>query len=255
MPAACVSARVWELASTRAEIAFVLAGGLGTRLGPLTSRVPKSMLPVAGRPFLEILIEQLAHRGTDRAVLCIGHLGDVVVQHFGDGARWGIRIEYSRESGPLGTAGALRAATAARPGPYLVLNGDSFVPVDLRRLVSAHHSSLDADPATLGTLVLARMADADQYGRVSIDEAGRIVAFDEKHSGGEGEALVSAGVYVIENAVLSGVAEGTPSSLERDVFPSLVGRLRSFVIDRPFLDIGTPDRYARAQRELAAPRP
>lgn len=225
---------------------------MGTRLGPLASRVPKGMLPVAGRPFLETVIEQLVRSGIVHAILCVGHLADVVVRHFGDGARWGARIEYSREAKPLGTAGALRAAAAGRDAPYLVLNGDSYAPVDLRGLLAAHRASVRERPGMVGTLVLSRMAETDQYGGVAVDGDGVIVSFDEKPLAAGSGALVSAGIYVLEREVVDAVPEGTASSLERDVFPRLARRLGSFTIERPFLDIGTPERYARAQTELAA---
>lgn len=228
--------------------AVVLAGGMGTRLRLRESDPQKVLWPVAGRPFLELVLSTLARRGTRRVVVSTGFLAEEVERHCGDGSRWGLTIVPSRETTPLGTGGAVRlAARIVRSDPFLVLNGDTFIDADLDALLSAHAARRAA-----ATILLARVDDAARFGSVHLGEDGRVEGFLEKGVGGPG--LVNAGVYVLSRAAVERLPDDTPSSLERDLFPALVGAgLFGLPTETPFLDIGTPESAARAS-ELLGPR-
>jgi NDP-sugar pyrophosphorylase family protein len=231
--------------------AIILAGGLGTRLRPLVSDIPKPMAEVAGRPFMEYLLLQLRRAGVTRVVICAGFKAEPLNAYFGDGSRWGAALEYSIEPEPLGTAGALKLAEPLLSGDrWLVMNGDSFLDISLAGLAEAHRRT----PAP-ATIALARVADVQRYGSVNCAEDGSLTRFVEKgHSTGPG--LVNGGIYVIERRTLELIPDRGATSLERDVLPQLVGRgLRGVQSDAFFIDIGVPEDFLRAQQlgDLFAP--
>jgi len=224
--------------------AIVLAGGLGTRLRSVVPDLPKPMAPVAGRPFLEILLASLRRKGVTRVVLSVGHRAEAVVEHFAGGFR-GLAIESVVEDTPLGTGGAVRLALAhCRTDPVLVLNGDTFLDLDLAAL----RACWQADRAPV--VVARQVDDTTRFGRLQI-EGDRILRFAEKGVAGPGP--INAGVYLLPRDLLDTFEPGRPFSLESDFFAPEAGRrlLRAFVSDGLFIDIGVPDDYARAQRLLA----
>ena len=234
--------------------AVVLAGGLGTRLRSVVADKPKALAPVAGRPFLAHLLRQLGAAGVRDVVLATGYGADQVEAFVKDSTPEDLRVRCVAEEEPLGTGGALAFATrsAGVDGPFLALNGDTFFGGSLGALVDGHRQA-----GAAATLALAHVARADRYGRVRTDEAAsgpaRVVGFDEKGEA-TGPAWINAGVYVLAPAALADVPPGQAVSLEREVFPRLVARgdLASVRFpDAPFLDIGTPDDYARAADVLA----
>lgn len=221
--------------------ALILAGGLGTRLRSVVSGLPKVLAPVGGRPFLDYLLLQLRKGGIHEVTLCVGYKAELVRAHVGDGRPWDLSVTYSNEDQPLGTGGALRLAVdSLGDGPFVVMNGDSFFDVPLRGLRETH-----AQSGAAGTLALA-IGAGERYGAVEMDPAGRITAFREKGSraGAAGDTF-NGGVYVLDRSVLSTIAPGTAVSLERDVFPTLAGRLRGEVFESFFVDIGVPDDFQR----------
>lgn len=219
------------------RLAFVLAGGLGTRLGPLTSRTPKPMLPVAGRPFIEHVLRYLKKEGIARVILSVGHLGEIISGHLGDGSRFGLGIEYAVESSPAGTGGALVLARDLLPGRFVVVNGDTIFNASLETLTAVHEKH-----GAAATLALLEVPDVSRFGAVKLN-GGLIGGFAEKGRGGPG--LINAGVYLLEKNVI-GRIPAPPSSLERDLFPALAaeGALAGSVSDGFFLDMGTPESYA-----------
>ncbi|MBI2822669.1 MAG: nucleotidyltransferase family protein, partial [Acidobacteria bacterium] len=222
--------------------AAILAGGRGTRLRPVASDRPKALFEVAGRPFLARMLDQLDAAGIRSAVLCIGHLGDQIRAAFGASyAR--LRLLYSQESSPAGTGGALsRALPHFNSDPVLVMNGDSYCEVDLADLLAWHQTR-----GATGTLVLVRAADPERYGSVRVSAEGTIVSFVEKAGGVQG-GWVSAGIYLLSLSLLGTLPSRRPLSLEREVFPSWVGRgLYGYRSPGRFLDIGTPQSYAISQ--------
>lgn len=229
--------------------AFVLAGGLGTRLQSRFGDLPKPLAPIGGRPFLERQLEWLASHGVREVVLCTGHGADQVRETLGDGARFGMRLIHSAETEPLGTAGALRLARRHLDGPALVLNGDTLAPCDPWVVERARWES-GAD----GAVALYRVPDAASRGRVELDGAGRIARFVEKDAAHRGPAWVNGGLYAFGPAVWSAIPSTGPSSLERDVLPALAarGRLVGVEVEGEFWDIGTPEDWERAERRFSA---
>jgi D-glycero-alpha-D-manno-heptose 1-phosphate guanylyltransferase len=224
--------------------AIVLAGGLGTRISSVLSGRPKVMLDVGGRPFLEILLAWMARKGVARAILATGHLRRFIEEHFGD--RWGdLEIRYSAEDRPLGTGGAVwRALAMASLDDVFVFNGDSFFDVDLSGL-HEFHQSMGADI----TLALKPMRDFERYGTVELRE-GRIIGFREKKKTDAG--LINGGVYVMNRHLVGRFDFPERFSLETGLFEKKADALTigGYVCGGYFLDIGVPEDYARAQKEL-----
>ncbi len=220
--------------------AAILAGGQGTRLRAVVADRQKVVAPVAGRPFLYRLLDQLADAGVRRIIICTGYQSGQVSDAFGETYR-DIELRYSAEAEPLGTAGALRQALPLLDSdPILALNGDSFCETELPSLLAAHQSQ--------ATIVVREVPDTTQSGRVEFDTTGAVTSFIEKGQT-TGSGWISAGVYLLNLEVLASVPVGRAVSIEREVFPVLVGRgLRVFRTDGRFLDIGTPESYANAQR-------
>jgi NDP-sugar pyrophosphorylase family protein len=220
----------------------ILAGGLGTRLRDALPGLPKVIAPVAGRPFVTHLFDQLLSAGFREAVLLTGHLHDEVQRELGSGYQ-GLRLRYSREGRPLGTGGAVRAALPGIGTPtLLVMNGDSFVEVDLSRLARFH-----ACRASAVTLSLTHVEDAGRFGRVRLGMSDQVVAFEEKAASG-GAGWVNAGVALLGRHVVEAIPADRPVSLERDVLPAWVARGQVFGLRAAgrFLDIGTPESLAGA---------
>ncbi len=221
----------------------VLAGGLGTRLRPVVAEVPKPLAPVAGRPFLHWLLEGFAARGITRAVLAIGYRAEMIRQAVGDRFA-GMAIAYAEEETPLGTGGALWAAlTKCRGESVFAANGDSWLGMDLANFASA--------PAEADLLLaVRRVPDRSRYGAVLV-EGNRIVGMVEK--GGTGPGLVNAGLYLLRTDLPARHPLPAPFSLETEVLARPAGLdVRAVETDAPFLDIGTPEDYARAQTLIPA---
>jgi histidinol-phosphate phosphatase family protein len=227
--------------------AAMLAGGQGKRLRSVMSDRPKVLAPVAGRRFLAYLLDQLADAAFEDVVLCTGYLGEQVQNAFGDHWR-GLRLHYSQEPSPLGTAGALRfALEAIRSEDVVVLNGDSFCDINLKTLVEFHCAQHAA-----ATIALTHVSDVSRYGAVRLNEAGMVEGFAEK--GSKGPGLISAGVYVLGRAFLASIPPNAPISLEGDCFPKWIGKgVSGFRGGNRFLDIGTPESLAQAQAFFAPP--
>ena len=226
--------------------AFVLAGGLGTRLQPRFGSLPKPLAPIGGRPFVTRQLEWLAQHGVRRAVILAGHGAESMRETLGTRAA-GVELEWSVEPEPLGTGGALRWAQPFVDGPVLVVNGDT--------LVEGDPWALERDRwewGALGAVALYEVADARSRGRVECDEQGGIARFVEKDERWTGPAWVNGGAYAFAPRLWRHLPEG-PSSLERDVLPQLAagGWLRGRRCAGRFWDIGTPEDWERAERELA----
>lgn len=227
----------------------ILCGGLGTRLRPALADVPKGLAPVGDRPFLEIQIELLREQGARRFVLCVGHLADQIRQTFGDGRRWGVRIDYSVEGEQLlGTGGALKLAERFFQPRALVLNGDTYLAAAYEALLEQHLVER-RHGGVVATLTLARAQDAMRFGTVLLDEDEcYLIGFREKDAAACGTGWLNAGAYVIERALLDLVPPGQAASLERDVFPGalLLGqKIAALPCAAPFYDIGTPADWQR----------
>jgi NDP-sugar pyrophosphorylase family protein len=228
--------------------AFILVGGFGTRLQSVFNAGPKSMAPVSGKPFLYYLLRTLQHAGFRRVVLCVGYKHAQIQEWAGNGSELGLDIEYSVEAQPLGTGGALRLAVEryGEISTLVAMNGDSLVQLDFLQMLCAHVAH-----GAVATVGLARVNNTARYGRVDVDEAGRIRAFAEK-SGESAPGWINSGVYVFEPEIFADIPAGCVVSLERQVLPSLINRRRlcSFSTQGRFIDIGIPEEFARAQTEM-----
>lgn len=228
--------------------ALILAGGEGTRLRPLTSTVPKPVVPLVDRPFISYMIEWLRGHGIDDVILACGFMADGVRSVLGDGSSLGIRLRYVEEPTPLGTGGALKYAEKLLAERFFMLNGDLLTDMDLSAQLRQHEET-----GARATIALIGVDDPSAYGLVRRDPERAVTAFVEKPSPDEVDTnLVNAGAYIIEREVLDGMAPaGTKISIERDVFPALVGRgLYGFEAAGYWMDIGTPERYLQATFEI-----
>lgn len=221
--------------------AVILAGGVGSRLRTVVNDRPKPLAQVQGRPFLAYLLDNVAAAGVRRIVFSTGFMAASIRGVFG-GAYGSLSLDYAEESSPLGTGGGLRlAAERTAATTLLVLNGDSFCDVDLADVLRDHVAHR-CEPS----IVLVRQDDTSRFGRVEIDESRRVVAFHEK-GGRAGPGWINAGIYALPRSRVVALPENTPLSIERDMFPQwLKTGLRGYQCDGDFLDIGTPESYARA---------
>jgi NDP-sugar pyrophosphorylase family protein len=204
---------------------------------------PKPLAPVGDMPFVELLILQLRSQGTSRLVMCTGYRAEQIEDHFGDGLKWGVSITYSRESLPLGTAGAVKLAGhyLLQESDFLVMNGDSFLELDLPQFIRFHRQH-----GGWVSIAVRTVPDGARYGTVQLDAHNRVICFDEK-TGVHKPGVINGGVYLFDRTVLEHIPTGT-SSLEKDVLPNLLER-GVYALEQKgmFIDIGTPEDYARAQ--------
>jgi D-glycero-alpha-D-manno-heptose 1-phosphate guanylyltransferase len=224
--------------------AIVLAGGLGTRLSAVVPDLPKSMAPVAGRPFLEILLGALERKGCNRVILSLGYRAEAVVEHFGDRFS-GIDLVYEIERTPLGTGGALRRAMVQCQADHVVvLNGDTYLDLELDELEAQWQRG------RLPIIVARAVANTARYGRLDT-AAGQVLGFVEKGLAGPG--LINAGAYLLPRGIVAEFPGDEAFSLEHDFLAAAVQRstFECFLSRGHFIDIGVPEGYARAQVELA----
>ncbi len=220
--------------------AVILAGGLGTRLRPLTEETPKPMVEVAGRPFLEYIIEHIAAQGFRQILLLVGHLSEHVSGHFGDGKRFGVSIEYSREAQPLGTGGAIRAAWDQLSETFLLLYGDSFLPIDYVEVATAfRQSSWSALVVTYDN----QLGDTDVVNNIAMAASGCVTRY-EKGVSDPALQYVDAGALCLRRDSVADVPAGRVVSLEQELFPKWIAarQLGAFPTRQRFYDIGTPAR-------------
>lgn len=225
--------------------AIVLAGGFGTRLRQVMANVPKPMAPIAGRPFLEILLGSLAQKGFSRVVLSLGFMAENISGHFGHRYA-GLDLAYVVEDTPLGTGGATRLASAARTQDHVfVFNGDTYLDLEVDLLERQWQAK--RHPIVVGRQV----PDTTRYGRLIV-EGDRITRFAEK--GMTGPGLINAGCYVLATDTLARFPLNKPFSIETDYLVPEVAcaTVEVFVTEGMFIDIGIPEDYARAQTLLAA---
>jgi mannose-1-phosphate guanylyltransferase len=228
--------------------ALILAGGEGTRLRPLTSTTPKPVVPLVDRPFIVYMLEWLRDHGVDDTILSCGFMAEGVRAVLGDGSAMGVRLRYVEEPRPLGTGGALKFAEDLLEARFFMLNGDVLTDIDLTEQLRQHEET-----GARVTLALIPVQDPSAYGLVRRNPDLSVSEFVEKPSQDEIDTnLVNAGAYIIEREVLSELAPaGTRISIERDVFPRLVGRgLFGYEADGYWLDIGTPQRYLQATFDI-----
>lgn len=219
--------------------AVILAGGRGTRLWPYTATLPKPLVPVGDLPILEIVVRQLKDAGFGRVTLAVNHQADIIRAYFGDGSRWGLPIDYSLETAPLGTMGPLRLI-ADLPDDFLVMNGDVLTDLDFAAFLDGHRND-----GELFTISSAHRRQSIDYGVLRPTADGVLAGFQEKPSI---PYDVSMGVYALRRDVLEWIPDGRAFGFDDLVLTLLAAGRKIKVRPHPgyWLDIGRPDDYQRA---------
>jgi mannose-1-phosphate guanylyltransferase len=227
--------------------AVILVGGEGTRLRPLTSTVPKPVVPLVDRPFISFMLEWLRRHGIDDVIMSCGFLATSLRNVLGDGSELGVRLRYVEEPDPRGTAGALKFAGSMLDERFLLLNGDVLTDIDLTQQLAQHEST-----GAKATLALVGVPDPTAYGLVHLQDDRSVRDFVEKPSSDQIDTnLISAGAYVLQRDVLELVPPDRNVSIEREVWPLLIGNgLYGFPSESYWLDIGTPDRYLQGTFDI-----
>ena len=227
--------------------AVILVGGEGTRLRPLTSTVPKPVVPLVDRPFIAYMLEWLAGHGVDDVVMSCGFLATAVRNVLGDGSQYRVRLRFIEEPEPRGTAGALKYAEDLLDERFLMLNGDVLTDIDLTAQLAQHEQT-----GATGTLALVPVEDPSAYGLVRLRDDHSVEEFVEKPSADQIDTnLISAGAYVLERSMLDLIPPDRNVSIEREIWPQLVGNgLYGYAAEAYWLDIGTPERYLQGTFDI-----
>jgi len=234
--------------------AVILAGGLGTRMRPITETIPKPMIAVAGKPFLQWQLELLHKRGIGSALLLVAYLGEQIEQYFGNGKSFGGRLEYSYEPSPLGTGGALKNAEVKLRDWFVLVNGDTYLDIDYAGLVR------DFGCADCAAMIVAYEKPAVEYadvptsglpGNLAVSKDGMVAAYRKREPAGL--THIDAGVIVLRKEVLAALPAEQKCSLEEEIYPQLIarGQMRAWATREPFYDMGSPAGLAALEAKLA----
>ncbi len=231
--------------------AVIMAGGEGSRLRPLTSNIPKPMLPIANRPMMEHIIRLLKRHGTTDIVATVQFLASVIRNYFDDGSDLGVSLSYATEEVPLGTAGSVMGARDLLSGTFMVISGDALTDIDLTRALEYHRSK-----GAAATVVLKRMADPLDFGIVMTDPDGKIERFLEKPTWGQVFSdTINTGIYVLEPEVLDLIPPDEPYDFSSDVFPAMLDKglpLFGYIADEFWADVGNTPAYLQAHHDVLA---
>jgi len=230
---------------------LILAGGLGTRLGEILGDLPKALAPIRSKPFLEYLLKFISHQGFRDVIISLGYGSNAIKEYLGDGSSIGLSIEYTLEKELFGTGGAMKLSEPIiESEDFFVINGDTYFEVDLNEMFRFHKNR-----NAFATMALAYKEDTGRYGGTIFGNDNEIVAFAEKS--GDGRAgYINGGTYLFRKDVLDSIPENTVCSLEKEILPFLVGKgLYGFPVKGYFIDIGIPDDYEKAKREIPLRRP
>ncbi len=229
--------------------AVILVGGPGTRLQPLTHYMPKSMVPVLNKPFMEYTIAYLKQFGIEDIILALNYLPDVIQNRFGDGSKFGVRLTYCVENSPMGTAGAVKNTEPYLSSTFIVLNGDVFTDLDIAGMLACHWNK-----GARATISLHRVDDPSAFGAVETDSEQRVKRFVEKPRPGEATTnWVNAGIYVLEPEVLGHVPANSHYMFEEGLFPLLLELgepVYSYLRSGYWLDMGNPGKYLSLNCDL-----
>ena len=219
--------------------AFILAGGKGERLRPLTETVPKPLIKLNKLALVEYWLEFFKKNGTTDLIIAVGHLGDKIVNHIGDGSKYGVRVRYTKEEQPLGTAGALRLAEDALADKFFMLNCDNILEPDLNRMEKELENAE-------GIIAGVQLADVSAGGSL-ITKNGYVEAFAEKSQQGPG--IMSSGFYLLKKEILRRIPQGNVS-IEKQVFPNMAkeGKLKVHTYSGRWSDVGTLERLEHARK-------
>jgi NDP-sugar pyrophosphorylase family protein len=233
--------------------ALILAGGFGTRLYPLTWGRPKSMVPIANRPFMERALDWLARAGIQEVIIALNHMPERISEHFGTGRQWGVKLSYIIEDTPLGSGGAIRNATSLLADEtFLVINGDILTDLDLKQMTAFHR-----ERGSQISISLAKVEDPSHYGVVDMEPDGRLRRFVEKPPRAEAPSnFINAGVWLFEPEMLAEMPPiGEPFSVERAFWPACLARgvrMYGYYEDCYWIDIGTLEHYRQVHQDLLA---
>ena len=233
--------------------AFILAGGKGARLRPLTLHTPKPIVPLANIPFLFFQIDRIKRAKITEIILSLSYQPRKIKDIFGDGMNYGVTMRYTHEDLPRGTAGALKGGEHLIDDTTVAMNGDVLTDTDLREVIQYHKSN-----KAEATIVLARVMNPTGYGLVEADSHGRVVRFTEKPAEDEVTGdTINAGIYVLERSILNRISPDGPQSFERDVFPQLLqdgARFYAYLNRGYWQDIGSPSKYLEAHYGIISGR-
>lgn len=223
---------------------FILAGGSGKRLRAISRNKPKPMMEIGGRPFLDLILDYMAHFGFRRFILGTGYKADMIKKYYTRNKKPGLNILFSREASALDTGGAVKNARGKiRSRYFFVLNGDSFCKFNPSDFINFHNKN-----RAIVSILLGKASDGREYGEVGLEKSSRIKSFNEKTAKAK-KCLVNAGVYIFDRRAFSLMPRGKKFSLERDFFPSLAGeRIFGYPRSEFLIDIGTPERYIKAKK-------
>lgn len=227
--------------------AIILAGGLGTRLRETVRDVPKSLAPVDGKPFLDIILETLRSSGTiKKVVVAVGYMAEQIIQRYRQGEGFGLQIDFSIEQKLLGTGGGVKKAlTYCDSTDVLVLNGDSYVDISIPDFLTFHKRN-----NALVSMALKEVENANRYGRVNILSDNTILSFEEKIERKE-SGLINAGMYLFNRELFNNIPDNKVLSLERDLLPTMIkNRSYGFICNGKFIDIGTTESFGIASEYL-----
>lgn len=225
--------------------AVILAGGIGTRMRPLTYVIPKAMLPIGGKPLLEHTLLYLKEHDITEVIVCVAYLKTHIIDYFKTGKNLGVTIEYAESDMPLGTAGQLKTAEKHISGPFLAMNGDIITSLNLRKLIGFHK-----EMGGIGTIALKKFEVAVPYGHIETDNNFSIQKFSEKPTF---SFMANAGIYVLEADILKHIPPNQAVSIEREIFPKLLknhGKLYGYYEEAYWADVGTITDFERVDKEL-----
>lgn len=229
--------------------ALLLAGGLGTRLRPLTNHLPKPMVPIMGRPLLESTILNLKRHGICEVVISTCYKSNYIKNYFGNGENLGIKINYIEEDIPLGTGGAIKNAERFFDDTFVVLNSDIVSDLNIKELVNYHKAK-----KALATIAMTEVKDPSQYGVIEFDDDGYIKAFKEKPKPYETTSKwINAGIYVFEPKLLDEIPKDSVVSIERETYPKILSKgyyMAAYKYDGYWIDIGTIEKYKKVHNDI-----
>lgn len=225
--------------------AVIMAGGLGTRLRPLTNDIPKPMVKIIDKPIIQCIIENLAKHGVRDIIVTLGYKPESITDFLGDGSQFGVRVRYSIEDSPLGTAGGVKNVQDMLEDTFVVMSGDALTDINISALLHRHFSH-DGNV----TMTVVETENVSSFGVVGEDTRGRVVDFVEKPQTLTA-GLVNTGIYVMEKCVLDKIPYGQKYDFARDLFPQILGSIYTYHLEGYWSDIGTLSSYYLANNYVA----
>ena len=242
-----------RMGSPTEKQAVILAGGLGTRMRPITETIPKPMIAVAGEPFLQWQLKLLRGGGIANALLLVAYLGKQIEEYLGNGSETGACVEYSYERSPLGTGGALKNAEAKLRDWFVLVNGDTYLAIDYEKLMR-DFAGADCQAMIVAyekpAMATAAVPASGLPGNLGVSSDGKVAAYRKREP--EGLNHIDAGVIVLKKGVLANLPADQKCSLEEELYPQLIarGEMRAWVTTEPFYDMGSPAGLAALEAKL-----